>query len=261
MISLLSLVGSLLVKLSSSGCPSSSLGSGTSRNAQIIQDIALDMQRPHEGIPHGVPEAYGWTRKPRLAMGNNPGKFKSMVAWGQVYEAAEGNFSQNTRVQIKNMKAYQLSKSDKTWHLLQSSQRVEGAAYREDFQNNLNKKADVRREADGSISVKLHKNYNYHFWPSMSRANIDPRNIGGLIVTVYARLIPDRAQGEQDLSRARFILNVGGDYWSSQNANWDNFKTNGEIGMGRFKYLTKDWKLFSMTTLSQQELACYPPQI
>ncbi len=253
----LSLLGSIFVNVANASC-----AAGVSaQKLQTIQRLATDMRLPHEGSPHGVPESYGWTKRPRLAMANNPGKFKSMVAWGQVYEAVEGSLSTNTRIQIKDMRAYQLSKSDLKWRVLQSSRRVEGAAYREDFLNNANKKADQRTEPDGSISVKLSKNYNYHFWPATSRVNINPSDIRGLLVTVYARLIPDRAQARQDFGKARYVLDVGGDYWSSQTANWNNFKTNGEIGMGRFKYLTKNWQMFSMTTLSQSELMCYPPPI
>ena len=250
------LLGNVPVKISDARC-----AGGPARNLQTIQRLAADMRLSHESSPHGVPESYGWTKRPRLAMGNNPGKFKSMVAWGQVYEAAEGSASNNVRVQIKDMRAYQLSRSDLKWRVLQNSRRVEGAAYREDFVNNANKKADQRTEPDGSISVKLSKNYNYHFWPATSRVNINPSNIRGIVVTVFAKLIPDRIQARQDLSRARYVLNVGGDYWLSQTANWDNFKTNGEIGIGRFKYLTKNWQMFTMTTLSQPELMCYPPPI
>lgn len=257
----LGLLGSVLIGSTPTYCDSRKFGSNQAQKTQIASGIAREMRLLHEGRPHGVPDSYGWNRKPRLAMGNNPRRFKSMVAWGQVYEAAEGSPSNNTRIQIRDMKAYRFSKRDRKWYMVQNSVRVAGAAYREDFKNDFNKPANIRSEADGSISVKLDKNYNYHFWPAGSRVNIDPSDLGGILVTVYARLIPDRPQSRIDTSRARYVLNVGGDYWQNQTALWDNFKTNGEIGMGRFKYLTKNWQLFSMTTMAEKDLLCHLPPI
>ena len=74
--------------------------------------IADDMRLPHESRPHGVPDFIDWAEKPRMGMGNDPGDFEAFIAWGQLYEAVEGNPATNTRVQITGMKAYILSKAD-----------------------------------------------------------------------------------------------------------------------------------------------------
>lgn len=225
------------------------------------QTIVDDMQPPHEGAPHGVPKEYNWAFAPRVGLGNNPGNFGAMTAWGQVYVAATGNAASNTRIQIREIKSYVLSKRDNKWYLLQSSKEVDGNAYREDFAGDISIPANVRREQDGSISVKVDKGYNYHFWCACSKATIDRDNIKGVFTTVQARLVVDNPQKPDDRAQARYLLSMGGDYWLSLTTKWDNGKTNADIGIGKFKYVKNQWQAFNMTTLSPTAIRRNPPPI
>jgi hypothetical protein len=233
----------------------------TPRKINTKVTIISDMKSPHEAVPHGVPKHFPWVKGPRIHMGNNPKNNKAIMAWGQVYVPEQGNRATNTRVQIRNIKAYMLSKRDKKWRLIQNSTKVEGAAFREDFVANGNKPADIRHEKDGSISVKAGNGYNFHFWPKNGRATINPGDVGGIFTTVQARLIIDNPKKLDDRRRARYLLNMGGDYWLDSKAQWDNFKTNGEIGMGKFKYVATKWQAFNMTTLSPDEIRRNPPPL
>lgn len=219
------------------------------------------MKPPHEGVPHGVPKNYNWAFGPRVGMGNNSQGFKAMIAWGQLYEAVTGNSAPNTRVQIRDIKAYVLSKRDSKWYLLQSSKRVEGKAYRENFVGDVNIPADVYYEQDGSISVKAGKGYNFHFWCARGKAPIDPTNVSGIFTTVQARLVVDNPQKPDDRDQARYLLSMGGDYWLNLTAKWDNGKTNADIGIGKFKYVKREWQAFNMTTLALEEIRRNPPPI
>jgi hypothetical protein len=219
------------------------------------------MTYPHEGMPHGVSTSYDWALGPRLSMGNNPEGFKAMTAWGQLYESAGGNPATNTRVQIKNIQAYLLSKQDNKWHLLQSSKKIEGAAYREDFAGDVHKPADIRYEPDGSISVKAGQGYNFHFWCPNGRVSINPKDVAGIFVTVQARLIIDNPQQADDRFKARYLLSVGGDYWLNLTAKWDKWTTNSDIGIGKFKHVTTEWQAFNIITLSPTEIRKNPPPI
>ena len=100
----------------------------TTQTINSVATIISDMQPPQDAAPHGVPKHYSWANGPEIGMGNNPKDFKAMMTWGQLYEAEQGNPASNTRVQIRNIKAYLLSKQDNKWHLLQNSKGVEGAA-------------------------------------------------------------------------------------------------------------------------------------
>ncbi|RMG76955.1 MAG: hypothetical protein D6711_02750 [Chloroflexi bacterium] len=224
-----------------------------------LQTIIQDMTLPHEGRPHGVPSNFDWALQPRIGMGNNPGDFRAFIAWGQVYEAAEGNPATNTRVQLRDIQAYYLSQRDQQWHLLQRSYLVDGAAYREDFAGDDNHPADMRLEADGSVSVKAGNGYNFHFWAASGRVAITPDDIAGIFVTVQARLILDDPALPDDRANARYLLSVGADYWLDETVGWQNWETNADVAIGRFRYVTPDWQSFNMTTLTATELSANPP--
>jgi hypothetical protein len=221
-----------------------------------IETIISDMNGPADGKMHGVPTHYSWASCTGGAdNANNSRNFRAATAWGQLYEDARGNPATNTRVQIKGIKFYVLSKRSNTWKLLQSSQGISGASFVEDFSNNTNKPSDLRNEPDGSISVTAGKGYNFHFWPTTPRAVIDPADTAGIFVTAQARLVgPDSAQ-------ARYLLNMGGDWWQDQKVGWDNFKTNGGIGGGRCKAVKPAWQAFNMTTLSPEQIRKNPPPL
>lgn len=241
-------------------CFSSRVDGRLPKAINSIATIIYDITPPHEEIPHGVSTELSWASKPRVGMGNNPENFKAMTAWGQLYEDSLGNPATNSRVQIKNIQAYMLSKRDNKWHLLQGSLKVEGAASREDFAENVNNPADIRYELDGSVSIKTGGGYNFHFWPP-GRASIEPNDVDGIFTTVLARLIVDNPQQPDDRASARYLLSMGGDYWLSLTADWDNWTTNGDIGIGKFKYVTTKWQAFNMITLSPTQVRLNPPPL
>ena len=218
-----------------------------------VDSIIGDMTLPGDGKLHGVPPNYSWAScKGGVDDPNDSRGFSAATGWGQLYEDAAGNPSPGTRVQLRNMKTYVLSKSTGKWNLLQSSNSVSGAAFIENYSNNTNKPADIRNEGDG-ISVTAGGGYNFHFWPNGPRANINASDLGGLLITVQARTIGN------DAPNAKYLLNVGGDWWLNTTAGWDNFKTNGGIGGGRCKAVKPEWQSFNMTTLSPDEIRTNPP--
>lgn len=234
------------------------LSQETPNMVNSTETVISDMSLPHAGRPHGVPDSYTWVSVPRINMGNDPGGSLALTAWGQLYEDISGNSALNARVQIQDMVTYTLGKTDGQWHQVQSSHRVEGAAYREDFIGDINKPADIRNESDGSISVTAGGGFNFHFWPS-ERATINPNDISGVFTTVQARLILDDLSKPDDRAIARYLLNVGVDYWNTPDARWDNWTTNDDAGMGRFKYVNSDWQAFNMSTVPTQIIRLNPP--
>ncbi len=223
-----------------------------------LETVISDMQGSHEARPHGVSGDAGWSSGPRVGMGNDPGNWRAMIAWGQVYEPVGKNPATNTRVQIRNIEAYYLSKADNKWHQWQALKVVEGAAYLESFADDTNQPADLRTEPDSTISVIAGDGYNFHFWTPY-RTEIDPDDIKGVFTTVQARLIVDDPKQPDDRDQARFMLSVGGDYWKTMDAEWDYWTTNGDIGIGKFRFVTTDWQSFNMHTLTPAALRENPP--
>ncbi|MGA7935219.1 MAG: hypothetical protein WCA35_16845, partial [Kovacikia sp.] len=78
---------------------------------------------------------------------------------------------------------------------------------------------------------------------------------------VQARLVVDNPQQPGDLERARYLLSMGGDYWLNLTAEWNKFATNGDIAIGKFKYVTPNWQAFNMTTLTAAQIRQNPPPI
>ncbi len=226
----------------------------------IISDMAL----PHEGYPHGVPPSYDWAKGAVSASQGIPQRFHAMVAWGQLYEDICGNPADNTRVQVRDIRAYVLSKKDNEWHLLQSSWRVVGAAYKESFVPPINRPGDMRKEPDGSISVKAGGGFNFHFY-APSRAIIDPGDVAAIFTSVQARLVVDDPSLPDDRERARYLLNVGADLWRNETVEYDKEENSPAVGMGRFRYVTTGWQSFNMLYMeggiNTSVLRRYPPPV
>lgn len=224
-----------------------------------IEEIIGDMILPHEGLPHGVPASYNWQSKPRVGAPEPGEGWSAAIAWGQVYEWAEGSSATNVRIQIKDLEMYYLGKKDNQWHLLQKSVKVSGANYIEDFQGDINKPADIRTESDGSISTTCGDGYNFHFWPNSGRIKIPVDDVAGCFVTVKARIIMDDKDGVDQRDQAKYLMSVGGDWWESLTAVWDNWKTNWDIGIGRFRFITPEWKSFNMYSVPADTIRNNPP--
>lgn len=226
-----------------------------------LQLMADDMALPHEERPHGVPDSINWAVHPRLNMANNPGQFSAFTAWGQVYEAASGNPATNTRVHIRTMRAFLLSRRDGAWHRVQEASSFWGGAYLETYANDTSKSADIRTEPEGGISVKPGNGWNFQFGPSSKRIGIDPADIAGVLVSIEARCVVDDPKQPDDIDRARFLVGAGADYWLDMTAKWDDYKTNGDVGIGRLKYATREFRTYNMTSLSLAQLQKNPPPL
>lgn len=213
-----------------------------------VKAVIEDMTLPHEGVPNGLPETMDWKYAPRLSWGNEPPEdWSAMIPWGQVYRDLNPIEAENTRIQLRQIRAWYLSKATNEWTRWIETSNIEGAYYVEDFAKDVSAPADIRQEEEG-ISIRMIDGYNFHFWPAEGRVSMDPTDIRGVWVSIDARLIPDIGAYD-DRCAANFMLSVGADYWKSVSAEWDNFKTNGDIGIGRFKYLNASWITCNMHSL------------
>lgn len=241
-------------------CDKASLDTNQDANhSNTLAIIENDMILPHEGELNGLPVEFDWSEYPRIGWGNNPpSDWFAMIPWGQVYRDPNPIKTSNTRIQIKNFQAWYLN-SDNIWVEWVITSDIFGAHYLENYADDFNVEAQIRQEETGGISIKFLDGYNFHFWASKGRVTIDPDHINGVWISVQARLILDNADMVDDRNQANFLLGVGGDYWKNLNIGWDNFKSSGDIAIGRMKYLTKEWKSFNMHTLLPEQLSDFPP--
>ena len=233
-----------------------------SATAQLIYD---DMYLDHEGYPHGVPSHYDFAQGPMIKdAAESVGDFQAMAGWGQVYEEINGNPSVNTRVELKNYKAYYLSKSDNKWHELAVVENItEGAAYPEDYGNDdLHPGGDtIRFEPNGHVSCNPGSGFNFHFYTS--RLPINPSDVAQMATSFNAKLIMADPNVIDDRSTAKFVAASGADVWRTMTATFSpDFSNNHDIGMGRFKYVTNEWRTFTfITDMPLAQLQENPPPL
>ena len=224
----------------------------------IIDDITL----PHESFPHGVPQLWPWAQKPSIRIDITvPLSWSQIIAWGQAYESASGNPSINSRIHIKDLKLYILSKTSGIWQLIQNSNRVTGAAYHEDFKDGIHIPIEQKNENSKGTSVQLIKGYNYHFWPTSGKADINVNEVKAVFVTVKARLICNDPNLPDDRTSAQLLLSVGADFWADKDSHFDYFKSSIGTRCGRFKFLKPEWQSYNMITLLKDQVLQNPPPI
>jgi hypothetical protein len=173
----------------------------------------------------------------------------AMTGWGQIYADANAVEPTNVRIEIKNIEAYLWSNSQHVWTRVQSDVQVDGAHYVEDFTGNASITPDVRTEPDGGLSVTMVSGYNFHFWPPSGRGAVsNPSDVGAVFTTYQARLILDDPNGPNNLAQAKYLANVGSDWWRDLTIGFGDGTNNPGVGQGRFVYLSSSWTAMSFWT-------------
>jgi hypothetical protein len=228
------------------------LANAVPAQAEVAQLFIDDMSIPNAIRPVNID--YNWTFKPRVGDGNiMPKGFTHSIMWGQIYAGRPGNPARNVRVQIRDCAQWVLSRKTGQWRLLQHSVTPDGAAFAENFKENVHVPAMSVIEPDGSMAVNLQDGYTFHFWPKTGRSAVDPSDIAGVASVFFARLVVADKALPDDRDQAVIIASGGGDYWRSADAKWKADFSNGhDWGMGRFKRLTNDWQVITACTYGEE---------
>ncbi len=223
----------------------------------LEQQLSADMTVGSEAIPHGVPFSWGWPIRPRVHMGNDPNGFTAFIPWGHVYECYLGNPQPWARTELSALSAFILSKRTGQWSRLATSPKLDGGAYREDYVGDESVVAPTLLTSTGTTTVTVGNGRNYHFWPSSGKVVIDPTDVAGVVTFMRARLAPDTYSTA--LPDPCMTLGVGADYWRSVLSGWVTGQVNNDdAGIGRFKRLTRSWRLYGMSTLSLAQMNAHP---
>ena len=227
---------------------------------EVARFFIADMEDEHDLKPAGVGGA-DWGRHARRGMRKLPEGWSCAIMWGQIYPPEDGELPANVRVQIRNARLWFLSRRDGEWHLLKASAGVEGASYRLDFAGDESVPTDIRKEEDGSVSVRMAPGRNFHFWPPDGRVEVDPDDVAAMASSFEARLLVADPAKPADLGSARLLGSCGGDFWQARDSRWDKWKTNGDWAIGRFKLITPEWKAFTGTSAEAGVLRENPPPL
>ncbi|KAA1002608.1 hypothetical protein FVF58_37510 [Paraburkholderia panacisoli] len=216
-----------------------------------VGEAVRHMKMSHEAIPYGVPASFGWHTKPVVQdIDATARNFRAMTGWGQIFRA-DGTKPISLRVSLRNLRTYVLTTSGDL-KLVQSENSFDGAQFQTDYADNRHTKANIGRDAGGNTVATTDPFAAFHFWPNSRRAEIDPQTVRGVIVTLEAKLDPEAGSTKADLSK-RVVLSVGADYWLAADSEWDKYRTNLGLGVGRFEYVGTQWKCFTMTTITRAD--------
>ncbi len=233
-------------------------------------DLTRDRTLPNEARPHGVPEDWGWPCGPIPQAGNNPGSSNRILPWFTAHRARTGSADgtpgvsadTNTRVHVRNILLRVFSARRKAWTGGAFTTDATASLYAEDFVGDVNRPVVLRPEPGGGVSALVDPGWALHGWldpasfPDMSP--IDPTDVGGIIVTLDMRLVPDEGAKPDDRWMAQYIGQAGADYWRAPNYNPAPPDHKG-VAIGRGKRIVNDWRSFGMTTCTAEQLAAHPP--
>ncbi|KPM33153.1 Hypothetical protein I595_55 [Croceitalea dokdonensis DOKDO 023] len=236
--------------------------SPTEEVPDALQLLMNDMQLDHQGIPKGVPDSYDWYQGPRIGYGNfPPDGWTAFLPWGQVYLEKNTILEDEAWFQVKNLQAWYLSKRTGKWIKWVKTSNISGANYSEDFKDDVNVPAQIFTTLNNGITATLKEGYNFHFWDNNGRTTIDPSDINAIWVSLEARMVLDSSGEQNTTAPPKVMMGVGADYWKDTIAPWSNFETNGDVMIGRFRFLTNDWQSYHAHTLTFEQFTTTPPPL
>lgn len=246
--------------------------STTSASARInsVDTIVNDMKLNNDLVLAGIPSNRGYAAGPGfVVMGNDPRGtrtptwwnpantfFKSAAWWSHVAPwmvifDGVGNAASNTRVELRGMKIYYKSRSTRQWVLL-SQGAVEGWNYPKSLMGANVTPPDFVSLGNGVVSVRPpNGDQVFHGW-CCARAMPSPSDIEAIHITLQARLAVHDANRPDDRAAARYLVQVGGDYYPDASLSINAFAPdnwNPGIGLSRSKLVGNAWQSYSFTTL------------
>lgn len=218
-----------------------------------VATAVQQMQMAHEALPNGVPLSYDWQARPVIQAGNHPPNgFRAMTGWGQIFLASRAA-PVALNVSLRHFRTYRLSSAGEL-QLIQSTDTLEGAQFNPDYRGNINLPAQIDTQTHGYTTVVTNPRAAFHFWPSGGKVKFDPQNMAGIVVAVEARIEPKDGQAAADVDN-KYLLSVGADYWEALDSTWNHYRSNAGIAIGRFQFLSTEWKCFTMTTVARGDRA------
>jgi hypothetical protein len=236
-----------------------------------LATASSDMRGLHEANPHGVPsndklyfkdsEIYDWYSKPRINLQAPPTGWSTVLAWGQIYAAADANAATNVRVEIRDLELLGLDRFTGQWSVLTYSGMFSGGDYYlESFEGNQHWPSKDFGRCVPDVSIPMLTDRVFHFYgPPIQFVLLGPEDMP-MMTRFRARLVVDDHSLPDDRSKARIIANAAGDYWHDMGLQWaGTFVNNRDFAISKFKYLSKDFRTFYAHNLNQDELLRNPP--
>ena len=234
--------------------------------SDLIETLVGDMRKMNDHPLRNVNRKYGWARGPGYVQaGVDSNGWNYVLPWFVTLEG-EGNSARNTRIEMRNLRMFILTDNGE-WKRLIDVDSYAGIEC-EQHGNYYQCPQTARvREGDTSASSMPIPGLNMHGWWD-SRVRIDGHHIVAIIVSLEPRLIVDDEARGDDRDEAKYLVNVGADYYPSDAPPSGRLIP---VGVSRAKMVTNEWQTFALTTLndvgrqepgggiSEAELRANPP--
>lgn len=249
--------------------------------ALSIDTVIGDMHRPNEAIP--LHPQFDWQRRPSIVQyspkgntlpawwrGARPEWCYSLLTWYTAYEAggpggkeAGANRATNTRVQVRDLRAWILWK-DGRWTRVDATGAPRVDLWRYPFEK-TGKGGRARKERERGASIK--PDYpEFHHGYGTPYALDRPWDVRAVFVALDFRLVVDDPKRPDDRYKARYVVNVGADYYPGRGQDWGVGYAPG-VGSGRYLLAKKTWRTATLLVpnkdegVSFQQLRQRPPPL
>jgi hypothetical protein len=237
--------------------PAQADAGGNNSGCNTVQMVYDDMTQEPEALTRS-PWQDGHATIDPPEVGNNPPSWaNALTGWGEVYRDTTDANDTNTKVEIRNMRVYVLSKATGQWKQHTSTTGVGYGGYTESYSGSA-PLYDVTTESDGGVAALIPHGSVFHFWPDNGNVvKIDTGDIGGIFVTAQAKLLVADPSHPDDRAMARYTVDMGADYYG----NGQCCAPDGEVGMGRAKLVTTSWRWFNFITVPPSQIFSNPPPL
>jgi hypothetical protein len=219
------------------------------RTALVARAIA-DMQLPSEALV--IDPQFPWQRQPQVTMhaprgdaipswwrGNRPVWTHAVVPWFTAFEA-QGNAARNSRVEVKDLRFFILSNKTRQWQQVELQARPEVKLWQYPFRAAGQACGNtLRMEGPAGISVLPAYPLFLHGWGKPQ--TIDPEDVAATFTAMEFRLILNDPRKRDDRRRARYVVDVGADYYPDAALRWSLDFAPG-IGNGRMLLARPAWR-------------------
>ena len=265
------------------GSGSGSNGLGEEYQASCTSEYILDKMYPmgqsHEAIPSGlITDTWKynsrWENQYRpYAMAHNCGQsgcpgtgvFRALGCWSNVYRVEGTPFSQNTGVEMKDIKVYGWYNGQ--WELVQHLPVPNGNFYAESFGGDAAQhfSDSVKQTATSKTVILREKNKitamnwdtgqpqeeNCMYHPFSDIKNFDTK-YEYIYTCIDLRKVKWNENGVDDRDSTHYCSNCGGDWWLAEGLMFhDSWQHNKGVCQPKMIEITNEWRRFSMTTVPQ----------
>ncbi|WP_413581864.1 RICIN domain-containing protein [Bdellovibrio sp. HCB288] len=233
-----------------------------------LDKLFSDMTTASEAIP--INPVYEWQYGPKVTMVaprgdaipswfpyNKPTWLYDAISWF-VLQEAQGNKAVNTRVEISGLRMYFLSEASRKWVRMDYA----AAPYTETWQYPF----DIASPSGnaGNLLRPVYPKFYHGYGKNLA---INPQDVRATFIAVDFRLVVIDPNKPDDRAVAKYVVDVGGDYWPGNGAGHGSWPYAPGMGNSRFLLATPNWKTSALIVpntflgASMEELRKNPPPL